>query len=73
MALVSPGQMFVLEYLFAQALIIIAFGIGLDPRQAKVFGPALAPLLVGLTLGLGTLASGIAKPGYTEVDCVSAA
>ncbi|KAK3673850.1 hypothetical protein LTR78_006405 [Recurvomyces mirabilis] len=65
--LVSPGQLFVLEYMFAQALIFTAFGVGLDPRQGKVFGPALSPVLVGLTLAFGTLASSLAKPGYTGV------
>lgn len=48
-----------------QALLFTSFGVGLDPRQAKVFGPALAPILVGIILGLSTLASGISKPGYT--------
>ena len=65
--LVSPGQLFVLEYVFAQALIFTAFGVGLDPRQAKVFGPSFSPVLVGLSLGLGTLASSLAKPGYTGI------
>lgn len=57
--------MFALEYMFAQALIFVAFGVGLDPRQAKIFGAALAPFLVGLSLGLGTLASAFIKTGYT--------
>jgi hypothetical protein len=56
--------MWVLEFLFAQFLIFTAFGVGLDPRQAKAFGPALAPILVGATLGFATLASSFAKPGY---------
>lgn len=30
----------------------IAYGIGLDPRQAKFYGPNLAPLFVGLAVGL---------------------
>jgi glycerol uptake facilitator-like aquaporin len=64
---VSPGQMFVMEFMLAQALIFTAFGVGLDPRQGRVFGPALAPFLVGGTLGLATLASTLAKPGYTGV------
>ena len=64
-ATVSVGQMFALEYMFAQALIFVAFGVGLDPRQAKIFGAALAPFLVGLSLGLGTLASAFIKTGYT--------
>jgi hypothetical protein len=57
--------MFVLEYIFCQAMIFLAFGIGLDPRQGKTIGPTLAPTLVGLLLGFGTLASAIARPGYT--------
>ena len=64
---VSAGQLFALEFMFAQALIFIAFGVGLDPRQAKVFGPAFAPILVGASLGFGTLASGLAKQGYHGV------
>lgn len=67
-AMVSPGQLFALEFFFAQGLIFTAFGVGLDPRQGKVFGPALAPMLVGLTLGFGTLVSAIARPGYTGVS-----
>ena len=63
--MVSPGQLFVLEYTFCQVLIFIAFGIGLDPRQGKTLGPAFAPALIGLVLGLGNMASALAKPGYT--------
>ena len=65
--LISVGELFALEFMFSQALIFIAFGVGLDPRQAKVFGPAFAPILVGLSLGFGTLASSLAKPGYTGI------
>jgi glycerol uptake facilitator-like aquaporin len=64
---VSPGQLFALEYVFAQALLFTAFGVGLDPRQAGVLGPVLAPILVGIVLGLSNLASGIARPGYTGI------
>ena len=60
--------MFALEYMFSQALIFIAFGVGLDPRQAKVFGPALAPLLVAASLALGTFSSSLIKPGYTGLS-----
>ncbi|KAM0715336.1 hypothetical protein Q7P37_008834 [Cladosporium fusiforme] len=65
---VSAGQLFVMEYHFSLALVFLAFGVGLDPRQGKVFGPALSPFLVGLTLGFATLASAIARPGYTGVS-----
>lgn len=64
---VSAGQMFVIEYMFSQGLIFMAFGVGLDPRQGKVFGPALSPILVGRTLGLATFASIMMLPGYTGI------
>ena len=66
-AQVSPGQLFALEYMFALGLMFLAFGVGLDPRQGKNLGPALSPILVGVTLGFATLASSAAKPGYTGV------
>ena len=66
-SLVSPGQMFVLEYIFCQALLFVAFGIGLEPRQAKILGPAYSLVLVGFALSLPTLASLLARPGYTGV------
>jgi hypothetical protein len=53
--------------MFSQAMIFIAFGVGLDPRQAKVFGSALAPILVGASLALGTFSSSLIKPGYSGV------
>lgn len=64
---VSPGQLFAMEYMFALGLIFLAFGVGLDPRQGKVLGPALSPILVGAILGFATLASSVARPGYTGV------
>ena len=41
---------FVLETMTSFVLIFIAFGVGLDPRQREVFGPALSPILVSLSL-----------------------
>lgn len=67
---VSPGQYFALEYIFVQALLFLAFGVGLDPRQQKIISPAVAPLVVGFIIGLSTLVSGLAKPGYTGI-CTS--
>ncbi|KAF2002992.1 MIP transporter [Amniculicola lignicola CBS 123094] len=63
-SLVTPGQAYALETMSCFALLFIAFGVGLDPRQRQVFGPALSPILVGLALGLCTFGSSIFRPGY---------
>jgi hypothetical protein len=39
---------YILETMTSFVLIFIAFGVGLDPRQREVFGPALSPILVSL-------------------------
>lgn len=39
---------YVLETMSGFALLFLAVGVGLDPRQRGVFGPALSPFLVGL-------------------------
>lgn len=62
--LVTSGQMFTMEFSSSLTLIFLAFGVGLDPRQAQVFGPALAPILVAVALGLLTLATAFNVPGY---------
>lgn len=59
-----------LEYVFCQAMIFIAFGLGLDPRQHTVLGPSFAPVLIGVSLALGMLCSSLVKPGYTGM-CMS--
>lgn len=48
-ALVTPGQAYTLETMTSFALVFIAFGVGLDPRQRQVFGPALSPILASLS------------------------
>lgn len=49
---VCPVQdAFAVEFVTTTALLFCAFGVGLDPRQQKVIPPALAPFLVGLSLG----------------------
>lgn len=42
----------------------VAFGIGLDPRQQMLYGPALGPVAVGLTVGLIVFATAGLAPGY---------
>lgn len=46
------------------ASIFLAFGVGLDPRQGQVFGPALSPILVGSTVALTQLGTIVVKQGY---------
>ncbi|KZF22849.1 aquaporin-like protein [Xylona heveae TC161] len=62
---ISYGSAFALELIFATTLLFLAFGTALDPRQNKSFGPALAPMLVGLAFGICGLASGLLRAGYT--------
>ncbi|KAF1738093.1 hypothetical protein CRV24_000014 [Beauveria bassiana] len=51
LAKVSVGSAFVIEFVTDLALILITFGVGLDPRQRGVFGPTLGPILIGIALG----------------------
>jgi hypothetical protein len=37
---------YVFETMTSFGLLFVAFGVGLDPRQRGVFGPALSPILV---------------------------
>ncbi|KAK9311746.1 aquaporin-like protein [Lipomyces starkeyi] len=63
---VSIGQAFLLETVFALVTIFLAFGVGLDPRQAQLFGPTLGPAMVGITLGVMIFSSaGLGFAGYS--------
>ncbi|KIV89951.1 hypothetical protein PV10_07305 [Exophiala mesophila] len=53
-----------IEFVGDLLLLIMAFGVGLDPRQAELFGPALGPVLVGLAAGSTALSLAFSKPGY---------
>ena len=46
------------------ALVFLAFGVGLDPRQRKIIPPSLSPFLVGLTLGLLGWTTGYTRYGF---------
>jgi glycerol uptake facilitator-like aquaporin len=63
--LIPAGEALILETGSCLALIFLAFGIGLDPRQSSVYGPALGPIFIGLALGLTIFASGFLREGYT--------
>ncbi len=62
--LVTPGEAYVLETTTSLFILFLAFGLGLDPRNATAFGPALGPFLIGLSLALTLFGSGFAKKGY---------
>ncbi|KAL6153780.1 hypothetical protein ACJQWK_01820 [Exserohilum turcicum] len=68
-SLVTPGEAYVLETMTTFGLIFIAFGVGLDPRQREVFGPALSPILVGLAQTMCSFASSIVRAGYSGASC----
>ncbi|KAG8672157.1 hypothetical protein FPOAC1_005419 [Fusarium poae] len=62
--IVPAREAFVIELVFATLLLFLAFGVGLDPRQAKIIGPALGPFLVGLSVGAMSFASAFTRYGY---------
>ncbi|EJT76744.1 hypothetical protein GGTG_06660 [Gaeumannomyces tritici R3-111a-1] len=61
---VTYGQAFLNEFFSSFVLLFLAYGVGLDPRQAALFGPRLGPLLVGVSLGIVTFATSGMAPGY---------
>ncbi|CAI6015217.1 unnamed protein product, partial [Clonostachys chloroleuca] len=57
-------EAFVIELVSTTILLFLAFGLGLDPRQAQVVGPTLAPFLVGLSFGTLAFATAYTRYGY---------
>ena len=62
---VLASQALLLEAFSSLVLLFLAFGVALDPRQQKLFGPLAGPLAVGVTLGLVSFAGSGLVPGYT--------
>ncbi|KAL7786977.1 aquaporin-like protein [Trichoderma ceciliae] len=60
----SPGQIYLNETFASFVLLFLSFGVGLDPRQAALFGPRMGPLLVGASLGLVSFSTSGIIPGY---------
>jgi glycerol uptake facilitator-like aquaporin len=54
----------VVELMACLVLVFVAFGVGLDPRQAKAIGPVLSPVLIGLALGTLSFGFGFPRYGY---------
>jgi glycerol uptake facilitator-like aquaporin len=61
---VPVSNAFVIEFVFCLTLLFMAFGVGLDPRQKQVIGPALGPFLVGMALGVVSFGSGFTRYGH---------
>jgi glycerol uptake facilitator-like aquaporin len=62
--IVPVGDAFVLEFVPCTLLLFFAFGVGLDPRQRKLIGPALSPFLVGLALATLSFGTAFSRYGY---------
>ncbi len=62
---VTAKQALLLETVSSFAFLVLAFGVALDPRQQKLFGPLVGPLAVGSSLGIVSFASAGMVPGYT--------
>eukprot|EP00897_Mesotaenium_endlicherianum_P009670 jgi/Mesen1/8731/ME000052S08158 len=53
------------EFAFTLVNLFLAFGIALNPKQQQVFGPIVAPVMIGGVLGLLIFISGLLMgPGY---------
>ncbi|PHH87314.1 hypothetical protein CDD83_9041 [Cordyceps sp. RAO-2017] len=63
-AAMTAGRVFLAEVVGSFVLLYLSYGVGLDPRQAALFGPRLGPLLVGVTLGLVSFSTSGVAPGY---------
>lgn len=62
---VDVWQAAAIEFVSTFILLFLAYGVGLDPRQAKLFGVKYGPVLVGLIIGIMTSMTATIHPGYT--------
>ncbi|KAJ9603916.1 hypothetical protein H2200_011438 [Cladophialophora chaetospira] len=63
-SLVAPAEAFAFESVMCFIQLFLAFGLGLDPRNETAFGPALAPILIGLSSAISLFITAFARPGY---------
>lgn len=63
-ATLSQGQALLNEAAICFGVLFLAFGVGLDPRAALLFGPRYGPMLVGVSIGVIAFATSGAVPGY---------
>lgn len=62
--LVPAREALVIEFMACLILIFLAFGVALDPRQARTFGHAAAPWFVGIALALMSWGTAWTREGY---------
>ncbi|KAM0793955.1 aquaporin-like protein [Usnea florida] len=62
---IAAEQALLIETISSFALLALAFGVALDPRQRELFGPLGGPFAVGCSLGLVSFATAGLVPGYT--------
>lgn len=60
----SAGQVFLNEAFSALTFVFLCFGVGIEPKQGRIFGAKMAPLLAGGALGLITFSTSGILPGY---------
>ncbi|ORX95302.1 hypothetical protein K493DRAFT_315074 [Basidiobolus meristosporus CBS 931.73] len=64
---VTMGQAFCLEFFYSWAYAWLTLGVGLDPKQRKVFGNVLPGTGVAIALGLNIFVSGGLTTGFIGV------
>ncbi|KAJ5152388.1 hypothetical protein N7492_010683 [Penicillium capsulatum] len=63
-SMVDANSGLVIEFVACLALIFLAFGTALDPRQANVFGHATSPWFVGIALAIVSWGTAFTREGY---------
>lgn len=61
---VTDQQGFIAELIFSFIYLHINYAMGLDPKQAPVYGPILGPAFCGCLVGMTIFISGNLQPGY---------
>ena len=62
---VTSRLVLLIETMCCFVLLVLSFGVALDPRQEKLMGPVFGPLAVGSSLGLVDFACTGLVPGYS--------
>lgn len=71
-SMVDANSGLVIEFVACLALIFLAFGTALDPRQANIFGHATAPWFVGIALAIVSWGTAFTREGYIGASKLTA-